>query len=65
MAMDEVLKAIDTVLQTGKPYELAPQPASVRRKQLEITESRRIFAEAVGDEPNRRLKITAQRLFER
>jgi len=61
-AMDEVLAAIDTVLQTGKAFELAPQPGPVRKRQLQLTESRRMFAEAVGDEPNRRVRITPARL---
>lgn len=61
-AMDEVLAAIDTVIQTGKPFELAPQPPQVRRRQLQITESRKMFAEAIGEEPNRRVRITPARL---
>jgi stage III sporulation protein SpoIIIAA len=60
--MEDVFTAIDTVLQTGKPFELAPQPAPIRKRQLQITESRRMFAEAVGDEPNRRVRITPARL---
>lgn len=62
-AMDEVLAAIDTVIQTGKPFELAPQPPQVRRRQLQITESRKMFAETVGEEPNRRVRITPARLM--
>ena len=62
-AMDEVLAAIDTVIQTGKAFELTPQPAQVRRRQLQITESRKMFAETIGEEPNRRVRITPARLM--
>jgi stage III sporulation protein SpoIIIAA len=60
--MDEVLSAIDTVMQTGKPFELRPQPASVRRIQHQVTEARRVASESVGQEPNRRLRILPTRL---
>jgi len=61
-AMDEVLKAIDTVMQTGKPFELAPQPAPIRKMQHQVTEARRVASEAVGEEPHRRLRILPVRL---
>lgn len=61
-AMDEVLKAIDTVMQTGKPFELAPQPAPIRKMQHQVTEARRVASEAVGEEPHRRLRILPMRL---
>lgn len=56
-AMDEVLEAIETVMQTGKPFEVSPQPATVRKLQHQMTESRRVASESVGEEPNRRLRI--------
>lgn len=61
-AMDEVMKAIDTVMQTGKPFELAPQPAPIRKMQHQVTEARRLASEAVGEEPNRRLRILPTKL---
>jgi len=61
-AMDEVLKAIDTVMQTGKPFELAPQPAPIRKMQHQVTEARRVASEAIGEEPHRRLRILPMRL---
>ena len=61
-AMDEVLKAIDSVMQTGKPFELAPQPAPIRKMQHQVTEARRMASEAVGEEPHRRLRILPMRL---
>lgn len=61
-AMDEVLAAIDTVLQTGKPFELSPQPATIRKMQHQVTEARRVASESVGEDPNRRLRILPTRL---
>lgn len=61
-AMDEVLKAIDIVLQTGKPYELTPQPATVRKMQHQVTEARRVASESVGEDPHRRLRVLPVRL---
>jgi stage III sporulation protein SpoIIIAA len=61
-AMDEVLKAIDVVLQTGKPYELTPQPATVRKMQHQVTEARRVASESVGEDPHRRLRVLPVRL---
>lgn len=61
-AMDEVLAAIDTVLQTGKPFELSPQPAPIRKLQHQVTEARRVASESVGEDPNRRLRILPTRL---
>ncbi len=61
-AMDEVVKGIDTVMQTGKAFELAPQPAQIRKLQHQVTEARRLASEAVGEEPNRRIRILPTRL---
>ncbi|MCX7800672.1 MAG: AAA family ATPase [Fimbriimonadales bacterium] len=56
-AMEEVLAAIETVQQTGKPVELAPRPASIRRLQFQMVQARRLASEGVGVEPNRRVRI--------
>jgi stage III sporulation protein SpoIIIAA len=61
-AMEEALRAIDIVLQNGKPVELAPQPAPVRKQQHQLAEARRLASEAVGEEPHRRLRILPTRL---
>jgi hypothetical protein len=61
-AMEEVLQAIDTVLSTGKPFELNPQPATIRKLQHQVTEARRVASESVGEDPNRRLRILPTRL---
>lgn len=62
VAMEEVLQAIETVMQTGKPFELAPQPATVRKVQHQIAEARHIASESVGNEPNRRIRILPTKL---
>lgn len=61
-AMEEVLKAVETVLQTGKPFDLTPQPAPIRKMQHQVTEARRLASEAVGEEPNRRIRVLPTRL---
>lgn len=60
-AMDEVQRAIEIVMQTGKPYELNPQSAPVRKLQHALTEAKKLASEAVGEEPNRRLRILPTR----
>ncbi|BBO23623.1 MAG: hypothetical protein AMXMBFR19_14560 [Chthonomonadaceae bacterium] len=61
-ALDEVLGAIDMAFQTGKPFDLAPQPAPVRKKQHLLAESKKVASESIGDEPQRRLRILPIRL---
>jgi stage III sporulation protein SpoIIIAA len=61
-AMVEVQNGIDTVLQSGKPFELAPQPASVRKVQFQMIEARRLASEAIGEDPNRRVRILPTKL---
>lgn len=56
-AMEEVLQAIEVVAQSGKPYDLAPQPGPIRKMQHQVAESRRIPSESVGQEPQRRLRL--------
>jgi stage III sporulation protein SpoIIIAA len=62
VAMDEVLQAIDTVMQTGKPFDLSPQPAPIRKMQHQMTEAKRLASESVGEEPHRRLRVLPTRL---
>jgi stage III sporulation protein SpoIIIAA len=61
-AMEEVLKAIDTVNQTGKPFELAPRPAPIRKLQHQVAEGHRLAAESFGEEPHRRLRVLPVKL---
>lgn len=62
-ALEEAQKAIDQVIQSGKPLELTPQPAPVRKLQHQIAEARRLASESVGEEPNRRIRILPTRLL--
>ena len=59
----EVQGGIDTVLQSGKPFELSPQPAPIRKVQFQMIESRRLASEAVGEDPNRRIRILPTKLM--
>lgn len=60
--MDEVLKAIEVVSQSGKPVELRPRDARVRRLQHQFAESKRFAAESVGEDPHRRVRILPVRV---
>lgn len=61
-AMEEVLQAIDTVIQTGKPFDLNPQPAPIRKMQHQLAEAKRLASESVGEEPHRRLRVLPTKL---
>lgn len=61
-ALSEALAAIDQAIATGKPVELNPADSRVRRLQLQMVESRRLTAEAVGQEPSRRVRVLPVRL---
>ena len=56
-ALEEAQRAIDQVLQSGKPMELSPQSAPVRKLQHQVAEARRLASESIGEEPNRRIRI--------
>lgn len=56
-AVEEAQMAVDIVLQSGKPYELSPATAPVRKIQHQIAEARRLASESVGEDPHRRLRI--------
>ena len=56
-ARSEVMEAIEFVRSKGKPFELSPRPAPVRRLQHQAVESNRLRSESVGQEPNRRVRI--------
>ncbi len=62
-AMEEVLEAIDTVGQTGKPFDLSPQPAPIRKIQHQLAESKKLASESVGEEPHRRIRILPVKLI--
>jgi stage III sporulation protein SpoIIIAA len=61
-ALEELNSGIDAVLQTGKPFELRPQPAHVRKVQHQMAEARKVASEGVGEEPQRRLRLLPTRV---
>ncbi|MBL8061020.1 MAG: AAA family ATPase [Chthonomonas sp.] len=61
-ALAEAAKAIEQVAQLGKPVELAPRSARIRRVQHQLVESKRYASESVGEDPQRRLRILPTRL---
>ena len=61
-ALDEATAAIEQVLSSGKPFDLAPAPATVRKAQHRLAEAKRLASESVGEEPNRRLRLLPTRL---
>lgn len=58
----EVVQALDVVMQTGKPFELAPADARTRKIQHRYVEEKRMASESVGQEPERRLRILPVKL---
>jgi stage III sporulation protein SpoIIIAA len=56
-ALQETRVAIEQVLQSKAPVELAPKRSYVRRLQHELAERYRLNSVSIGDEPNRRLKL--------
>ncbi len=61
-AMEEAHQAIEAVLQTGKPIELPPADAHTRKLQHQLAEKKRVAAESIGVDPNRRIRILPVRL---
>jgi stage III sporulation protein SpoIIIAA len=61
-AMQEVQDGIEQVLQTGKPFELSPASAPVRKVQHQVAEARRLASESVGEEPHRRIRLLPTRI---
>lgn len=61
-AVEDAQQGIEMVLQSGKPFELSPAPAPIRKVQHQIAEARRLASESVGEDPNRRIRILPTRL---
>lgn len=61
-ALQETLQAIDDVMQQGKPVELTPRDSRVRKMQHQMIESKRLASEAVGSDPNRRIRVLPKKL---
>ena len=57
-ALDEAKNAIQKVLKGSEPIELKPQNQQIRKLQHELAEQYNVRSNAVGDEPNRRIRIS-------
>jgi hypothetical protein len=58
----EIEHAIETVLQSNKPFELSPASPPIRKMQAQFVESRRLAVECVGEDPNRRVRVLPTKL---
>ncbi len=61
-ALTEAQSGIESVLHSGKPFELSPASAPIRKIQHQMAESKKLASESVGDEPNRRLRLLPTRV---
>ena len=60
-AMQEVEEAVDRVMSYGKPVELAPQSAHIRRLQHQLVEQHGLGSESRGEVPWRRVIVLPTR----
>src|SRR5262245_408892 len=60
-AISEVTEAVDKVLSFGKPIELAPQSAHIRRMQHQLIEQHGLGSESRGEVPWRRVIVLPTR----
>jgi stage III sporulation protein SpoIIIAA len=60
-AMSEVTEAVDRVMSFGKPVELAPQSAHIRRLQHQLIEQHGLGSESRGEVPWRRVIVLPTR----
>ena len=60
-AMNEVTEAVDRVMSFGKPVELAPQSAHIRRLQHQAIEQHGLGSESRGEVPWRRVVVLPTR----
>jgi stage III sporulation protein SpoIIIAA len=56
-ALNETAEAIGLVQESGRPVELAPQNAYIRRLQHQLAERNSIMSRSRGSEPNRRVQL--------
>ncbi len=54
----EAQAAVERVLQTSEPVELAPQGPYIRRLQHQLANQHHLRSQSVGADPDRRLRIT-------
>jgi hypothetical protein len=60
-ALNEVTEAVDKVMSFGKPIELAPQSAHIRRLQHQLIEQHGLGSESRGEVPWRRVIVLPTR----
>jgi len=60
-AMQEVQEAVDRVMSYGKPVELSPQSAHIRRLQHEMIGQNGLGSESRGEVPWRRVIVLPTR----
>ena len=60
-ALSEVHEAVDRVMSYGKPVELAPQSAHIRRLQHQLIEQHGLGSESRGEVPWRRVVVLPTR----
>ncbi len=60
-ALGEVTEAVDRVMSFGKPVELSPQSAHIRRLQHQLIEQRGLGSESKGEVPWRRVIVLPTR----
>jgi stage III sporulation protein SpoIIIAA len=56
-ALEEAEQAVEAVLESHRPVELAPRERTLRRLQHELAERHRLVTESRGDEPYRRVVV--------
>jgi hypothetical protein len=56
-ALEEAEQAVEAVLESHRPVELAPRERFLRRLQHELAERHRLVTESRGDEPYRRVVV--------
>jgi len=60
-ALSEVAEAVDRVMSFGKPVELSPQSAHIRRLQHQLIEQHGLGSESRGEVPWRRVIVLPTR----
>jgi hypothetical protein len=58
VALQEAEEAAERVQEYGEPVELMPQSSYVRRLQHELIQRYNLTSESVGNEPNRRVRVS-------
>ncbi|HXH62054.1 MAG TPA: R3H domain-containing nucleic acid-binding protein [Fimbriimonadaceae bacterium] len=60
-ALQEVARGIENMRRTGKAVDLSPQSARVRKLQHKELEKQKVASEAIGQDPDRRIRILPQK----